>query len=79
MWEDLTGLLEYMRKNDVLEDDGDEGLLPQLDIYAGKDVEMQCLQIQYDALRVIGASNETLTYVRNSGDSAWWDEKYVCW
>ena len=50
-----------------------------LDVYTGKDAELECLQIQYDALRVIGADNETLDYVRNSSGSAWWDEKDVWW
>ncbi len=46
------------------------------DVYTGRIAEAQCLDVQYDALRKIGATQETLDYITNIMDSEYWNVDY---
>lgn len=46
------------------------------EIYSGKEAEAQCLDVQYDALSQIGATQETLDYVKTAIDSEYWNVDY---
>ncbi len=47
------------------------------DVFTGKEAEAQCLDAQYDALTKIGASQETLDYLKTIIDSEYWDVDYA--
>lgn len=46
------------------------------EVYKGRNAEAQCLDVQYDALTKIGASQKTLDYIKNVIDSEYWDIDY---
>lgn len=45
-------------------------------VYTGKNAEAQCLDVQYDALSKIGATQGTLDYITHIIDSEYWNVKY---
>lgn len=46
------------------------------DVYTGRKAEAQCLDIQYDALSKMGATQEILDYVANIINSEYWNVDY---
>lgn len=46
------------------------------EVYTGRNAEAQCLDVQYDALRRIGATQETLDYITNIINSEYWNVDY---
>ena len=46
------------------------------EVYSGREAEAQCLAVQLDALRGIGAPSDTLDYVRDIIESEYWDIPY---
>ena len=46
------------------------------DVYTGRNAEAQCLDVQYDALNKIGATQETLDYITKIINSEYWDVDY---
>lgn len=47
------------------------------EIYSGQAAEKQCLDVQYDALKKVGADRSTLDYVKNISDTQYWNVSYV--
>jgi hypothetical protein len=45
-------------------------------VYSGRDAEAECLDLQYKVLEKIGASKETLDYVKNVIDTEYWKVDY---
>ncbi len=45
-------------------------------VYTGRSAEAQCLDVQYDALHKIGATQETLDYITNIINSEYWNVDY---
>ncbi len=43
------------------------------EVYTGRNAEAQCLEVQYDALRKIGATKRILDYITNVIKSEWWE------
>ncbi len=52
------------------------GYVYVLDVYTGRNAEAQCLNVQYDALSKIGATQETLDYITNILNSEYWNVNY---
>jgi len=46
------------------------------EVYTGRNAEAQCLDVQYDALRKIGATQETLDYITKVINSEYWKVDY---
>lgn len=47
-----------------------------IDVYSGRNAEAQCLDIQYDALSKIGASQWDLDYIKNVINTEYWNIPY---
>lgn len=47
-----------------------------IDVYSGRNAEAQCLDIQYDALSQIGASQWDLDYIKNVINTDYWNVPY---
>lgn len=47
-----------------------------IDVYSGRNAEAQCLDIQYDALSQIGASQYDLDYIKNVINTDYWNVPY---
>jgi hypothetical protein len=46
------------------------------EIYSGHDAESECLDVQYKVLEKLGASKETLDYVKNAINTDYWKVDY---
>lgn len=46
------------------------------EVYTGRSAEAQCLDVQYDVLSKIGATQETLDYITTIKNSEYWDVDY---
>jgi hypothetical protein len=46
------------------------------EIYSGHDAESECLDVQYKVLKKLGASKETLDYVKNAINTDYWKVDY---
>lgn len=45
-------------------------------VWTGEEVENECLNVQYDALKNIGADDNTLNYVKSMISSGYWNINY---
>jgi len=46
------------------------------EVYVGRNAEAQCLDVQYDALSKMGATQETLYYITDVINSEYWNVEY---